>query len=161
MTRIRRPVTRDAGQPWRLRLFLLVSAILAVAWDAGALLRRARQGPWRVEVAGESMAPALRPGDWLLVDPTAARWPRRGTLVVVREPESDLVVVKRVAGRPGDRVAQGGAPPTLLGPAEAWLASDAPGAGIDSRRYGPVDAERLLGRVAWRYGPRQRFGRPR
>jgi signal peptidase I len=161
MTHVRRPVTHGAGQPWRLRLFLLASAILAVAWDAGALLRRARQGPWRVEVAGESMAPALRPGDWLLVDPTAARWPRRGTLVVVREPESDLVVVKRVAGRPGDRVAQGGAPPTLLGPAEAWLASDAPGAGIDSRRYGPVDAERLLGRVAWRYGPRQRFGRPR
>ena len=161
MTHVRRPVTHGAGQPWVLRLFLLASAILALAWDAGALLRRARQGPWRVEVAGKSMAPALRPGDWLLVDPTAARWPRRGTLVVVREPETDLVVVKRVAGRPGDRVAQGGAPPTLLGPAEAWLASDAPGAGIDSRRYGPVDAERLLGRVAWRYGPRQRFGRPR
>jgi len=107
------------------------------------------------------MAPALRPGDWLLVDPTPARWPRRGTLVVVREPETDLVVVKRVAGRPGDRVAQGGGPSLLLGPAEAWLASDAPGAGIDSRRYGPVDAERLLGRVAWRYGPRGRFGRPR
>ena len=112
-------------------------------------------------MAGESMAPALRPGDWLLVDPTAARWPRRGTLVVVREPESDLVVVKRVAGRPGDRVAQGGAPPTPLGATEAWLSSDAPGAGIDSRRYGPVDAERLLGRVAWRYGPRGRFGHPR
>jgi hypothetical protein len=161
MTHVRRPVTGSAGQPWRLRLFLLASAILAIAWDAGALARRARQGPWRVAVAGDSMAPALRPGDWLLVDPTPARWPRRGTLVVVREPETDLVVVKRVAGRPGDRVAQGGAPPTLLGPAEAWLASDAPGAGIDSRRYGPVDAERLLGRVAWRYGPRQRFGRPR
>ena len=160
MTRIRRPVTGSAGQPWRLRLFLLASAILAIAWDAGALARRARQGPWRVAVAGDSMAPALRPGDWLLVDPTPARWPRRGTLVVVREPETDLVVVKRVAGRPGDRVAQGGAPSTLLGPAEAWLASDAPGAGIDSRRYGPVDAERLLGRVAWRYGPRRSFGRP-
>jgi hypothetical protein len=161
MTHVRRPVTGSAGQPWRLRLFLLASAILAIAWDAGALARRARQGPWRVAVAGDSMAPALCPGDWLLVDPTPARWPRRGTLVVVREPETDLVVVKRVAGRPGDRVAQGGAPSTLLGPAEAWLASDAPGAGIDSRRYGPVDAERLLGRVAWRYGPRQRFGRPR
>ena len=161
MTRVRRPVTRGAGQPWRLRLFLLASTILAVAWDAGALARRARQGPWRVEVAGASMAPALLPGDWLLVDPTAGRWPRRGTLVVVREPETDLVVVKRVAGRPGDRVTRGGAPPTLLGATEAWLTSDAPGAGIDSRRYGPVDAERLLGRVAWRYGPRGRFGRVR
>lgn len=107
------------------------------------------------------MLPALHPGDWLLVDPTPARWPRRGTLVVVREPESDLVVVKRLAGRPGDRIVRPGGPLTQVGPTEAWLASDAPDAGIDSRRYGPVDAERLLGRVAWRYGPRRRFGRAR
>jgi signal peptidase I len=112
-----------------------------------------------VEVAGESMVPALRPGDWLLVDPTPACWPRRGTLVVVREPVSDLIVVKRLAARPGDRVVRADRPPTALGATEAWLASDAPGAGIDSRRYGPVDSERLLGRVAWRYGPRGRTGR--
>ncbi len=152
---------RNGRQPWRLRFFLLASAILALAWDAGSLARRARRGPWRVEVAGESMVPALRPGDWLLVDPTPARWPRRGALVVIREPESDLVVVKRLVGRPGDRIARDDGPPTLLGAAEAWLASDAPGAGIDSRRYGPVDAERLLGRVAWRYAPRGRSGRVR
>jgi signal peptidase I len=107
------------------------------------------------------MVPALRPGDWLLVDPTPARWPRPGTLVVVREPESDLIVVKRLAGRPGDRVVRADGPPALLGATEAWLASDAPDAGIDSRRYGPVDAERLLGRVALRYGPRGRSGRVR
>ena len=50
---------------------------------------------------------------------------------------------------------------TLLGETEAWLASDAPDASVDSRRYGPVDAEHLLGRVAWRYGPPRRFGRIR
>ena len=32
-------MTGSAGQPWRLRLFLLASAILAIAWDAGALAR--------------------------------------------------------------------------------------------------------------------------
>ena len=156
----RRP-RRGGRQPWRFRLFLIASAILALAWDAGSLARRARRGPWRVEVAGESMVPTLRPGDWLLVDPTPARWPRRGTLVVIREPESDLVVVKRLAARPGDRVVRADGPPTVLGATEAWLASDARDAGIDSRRYGPVDAERLLGRVAWRYGPRGRSGRAR
>jgi signal peptidase I len=154
-------MSRDARGPWRLRLFLLASAILALAWDAGSLARRARRGPWRVEVAGESMVPALHPGDWLLVDPTPARWPRRGTLVVVREPWSDLVVVTRVAGRPGDSVVRADGPPRALGTTEAWLTSDARGASIDSRRYGPVDAERLLGRVAWRYGPRGRCGRVR
>lgn len=107
------------------------------------------------------MIPALVPGDWLLVDPTSARWPRRGTLVVVREPESNLCVVKRLVGRPGDRIVRAGDAPIVLGASEAWLASDAPEAAIDSRRYGPVDEERLLGRVAWRYGPRARFGRVR
>ncbi len=161
MARVRRSRISGAGQPWRLRLFVLASAMLAVTWDAAVLVRRARRGPWRVEVAGESMAPALLPGDWLLVDPTTARWPRRGTLVVVREPDSDLVVVKRVAARPGDRVTRDGATPTFLGAAEAWLTSDSPRAGIDSRRYGPVEAGRLLGRVTWRYGPPGRFGRLR
>jgi len=107
------------------------------------------------------MVPTLRPGDWLLVDPTPAHWPHRGTLVVVREPGSNLIVVKRLSGRPGDRVVRGDGPPTLLGADEAWLASDAPEAGIDSRRYGPVDADQLRGRVAWRYGPRGRSGRVR
>ncbi|HEX7495633.1 MAG TPA: hypothetical protein VF349_03265, partial [Candidatus Limnocylindrales bacterium] len=39
---------------------------------------RLRTGVWRVAVAEESMAPALAAGDWLLLDPTPARWPRRG-----------------------------------------------------------------------------------
>lgn len=107
------------------------------------------------------MAPALLDGDWLVVDPTPARWPRRGSVVVVREPGSEIVVVKRVAGRPGDRVVGPGGSATLLGATEAWLASNSPDAAIDSRRYGPVDEERLLGRVAWRYGPNGRFGRIR
>jgi len=139
-------------------VFLLASAVLALAWDAGALARRARRGPWRAEVVGESMVPALRPGDWLLVDPTPARWPRRGSVVVVREPGGDVVVVKRIAGRPGDRVVRADGSVTVLGATEAWLLSDAPDEAIDSRRYGPVDDELLLGRVAWRYGPVRRFG---
>ena len=142
-------------------MFLLVSAALALAWDTGLLVRRARRGPWRAEVVGESMAPALQPGDWLLVDPTSARWSRRGSVVVVREPGSGIVVVKRIAGRPGDNVVGPDGSPMLLGESEAWLASDAPDAAVDSRRYGPVDAEHLLGRVAWRYGPPRRFGRIR
>jgi signal peptidase I len=42
----------------------------------------------RVVIRGGSMAPALLPGDRLLVDPAAyrAREPRRGDIVLLRDP---------------------------------------------------------------------------
>ncbi|HEV7809016.1 MAG TPA: signal peptidase I [Candidatus Limnocylindrales bacterium] len=124
------------------------------------------RGPWRVAVSEHSMSPAIQPGDWLLVDPTTTRWPRRGTVVVFREPDSQLLAIKRVAARPGDRV-ELDAGHLVLRDDEAWLLSDAPlaeltalgaGAPIDSRRYGPVPVELLVGRVWLRYWPVRRLG---
>ena len=115
------------------------------------------------------MAPTIRPGDWLLVDPTIARWPRRGSIVVFREPDSDLLAIKRVAAGPGARV-ELDAGHLILGDDEAWLLSDAgdadllaagSGEPIDSRRYGPVQVEALVGRAWFRYGPIERIGRIR
>jgi signal peptidase I len=113
------------------------------------------------------MRPAIEPGDWLLIDPTISRWPRRGSVVVFREPDSDELAIKRVAGRPGDRVpyAEGY---LVLGDDEAWLLSDANdaellaaglGEPVDSRRYGPVPVELLIGRAWFRYAPLRRLGR--
>jgi hypothetical protein len=113
------------------------------------------------------MAPAIEPGDWLLVDPTVARWPRRGSVVVFREPDSDVLAIKRVAARPGERV-ELDAGHLILGADEAWLLSDAPlaelvgegsGIPIDSRRYGPVPVECLVARAWFRYAPLARIGR--
>lgn len=113
------------------------------------------------------MTPTIRPGDWLLVDPTTTRWPRRGSIVVFREPDSDLLAIKRVAAGPGERV-ELDAGHLVLAADEAWLLSDASdaallasGAGqpIDSRRYGPVLVDALVGRVWFRYGPVRRAGR--
>jgi signal peptidase I len=132
-----------------------------------ATLRARIAGPWRVVVSEASMAPTIAPGDWLLVDPTTARWPRRGAIVVFREPDSDLLAIKRVAAGPGDRVDLD-AGHLILAADEAWLLSDATdaellaaGAGepVDSRRYGPVPVDALVGRVWLRYGPLARFGR--
>jgi type IV secretory pathway protease TraF len=104
------------------------------------------------------MRPGVEPGDWLLVDPTTTRWPRRGSIVLVREPGSDTLVLKRVAGRPGDAVrTPAGDGFRRLGASEAWLLGDARDASIDSRRYGPVTLDRLVGRAWFRYGP---AGRP-
>lgn len=112
------------------------------------------------------MSPAILPGDWLLVDPTTDRWPRRGSVVVFREPDSNELAVKRVAARPGDRVPYADGY-LILGDDEAWVRSDAPdadllaaghGQPIDSRRYGPVPVELLVGRAWFRYGPLRRIG---
>ncbi len=113
------------------------------------------------------MRPAIEPGDWLLVDPTTRRWPRRGSVVVFREPDSEALAIKRVAAVPGQRVAYADGY-LVLGADEAWLLSDAPdaelmaagfGQPIDSRRYGPVPLELLVGRAWFRYGPLRRVGR--
>jgi signal peptidase I len=125
------------------------------------------RGPWRVAVVEPSMTPAIQPGDWLLVDPTTTRWPRRGSVVVFRDPTDGQLSVKRVAGRPQERVpfADGYID---LADDEAWLLSDASedvaaaaGAGVpvDSRRFGPVPVDLLVGRVWFRYAPLRRIGR--
>ncbi len=131
-----------------------------------ALVKRAR-GPWRVVVSETSMTPTIQPDDWLLIDPTVARWPRRGTIVVFREPAADRLAIKRVAAGPGDRVELDEGH-LILGPDEAWLLSDASdavllaagtGQPVDSRRYGPVPVDALIGRAWFRYGPLGRIGR--
>ena len=111
-------------------------------------------------VVEDSMRPAIESDDWLLVDPTTKTWPRRGSIVVFREPETDLLAIKRVAARPGDHVR---IPERLLHlePDEAWLLGDAAEISIDSRRYGPVQLDRLVGRAWFRYGPPGRIGRLR
>jgi signal peptidase I len=132
-----------------------------------ASLRDRLREPWRVAVTEASMRPAIEPGDWLLVDPTVARWPRRGSVVVFREPDSEELAIKRVAAGPGDRVPYADGY-LILGPDEAWLLSDAHdaelmaaglGEPVDSRRYGPVPVELLVGRAWFRYAPIGRIGR--
>ena len=89
--------------------------------------------------------------------PDDVRWPRRGSIVVFREPDGGALAVKRVAAGPGDRVpfAEGY---LELADDEAWLLADAtptttaerrlrragrlaplrPGAGRAARRAGLV-----------------------
>jgi hypothetical protein len=130
-------------------------------------LRHRLTGPWRLAVAQASMEPAIAEGDWLLVDPTTSRWPRRGSVVAFLEPDSGALAIKRVAARPGERVAfETGY--LELADDEAWLLSDATeataaaaglGPPIDSRQFGPVPVAMLVGRVWLRYAPLRRAGR--
>src|SRR6185369_6422935 len=101
-----------------------------------------RRGPWRVAVTEASMAPAIEPGDWLVVNPLASTWPRAGAVVVFHEPISDALAIKRVAAGPGERVRFADGYLTL-GPDEAWLIADAAASATAAAGYGPpIDSTR-------------------
>ena len=107
----------------------------------------------RIAVAEQSMEPALRPGDWLLVwrglRPGRPPRIRPGQIVIARHPgRADFLLVKRAARRDGDGW---------------WLESDNRGAAaVDSRSFGAVPGELISGRVVLRYrrGPAAAGARP-
>jgi nickel-type superoxide dismutase maturation protease len=109
--------------------------------------------PSRVRIDGGSMAPTLVPGDWALTIPL--RHPRTGDVVVTEHPERPgFEMVKRLTAVPGDRVGD-----RTLGPDEWWVEGDFATASTDSRRFGPVRRDGLLGKVVLIYWPRERRGR--
>ena len=139
---------------------------LLVGVGLGALVARAMR-PWgwplaRFVVADHSMAPALLPGDRLLVLRwLARRRPRPGDVVVLRDPtDAARFLVKRVrAPEPA-----GLAPPITAvdpdRPAEAryTVRGDNAAASRDSRHFGPVGRGLIVGRAVWRYLPGARQG---
>ena len=118
------------------------------AWMAGvgvaASVIAAR--PFRVEVAGESMSPTLRPGDWLVA--TRAGRIHRGSVVVLRHPGRTFDLVKRVRAVPCDQVDG-----RILGPDEYLVVGDNETASTDGRSFGPVPREAIEGVVRFRYHP--------
>jgi nickel-type superoxide dismutase maturation protease len=101
-----------------------------------------RPAVWcRVVVTGDSMLPRLRAGDCLLVSVRARVQP--GDVVVARRPHvSGLLLVKRAVRR-----ADGG----------WWLLSDNAPVGLDdSRVFGVLPDDAVVGKVLFRYFPWRR-----
>ena len=103
-----------------------------------ALLRAMREGvAWmagrrqRVRVVGRSMEPTLAEGDFVLVD--RSRQPRIGQIVVAYHPRRrDLLVVKRLQALEQGRL---------------FLVGDNPTEGTDSRSWGPIESNQMVGVV--------------
>jgi nickel-type superoxide dismutase maturation protease len=120
----------------RLRLSTLppLAGVALLSWNVARRFER-------VEVTGDSMWPALRPGDRLLV--VRGGRARPGDVVTLADPRRpDRVMVKRVAARSSGGVVVHG---------------DNPAASTDSRHFGPVP--RVRGRAVYRYHPAARVGR--
>lgn len=125
----------------------LAGAALAAAAAIWLWLR-----PFRVVVAGDSMAPALLPGDCLVA--TRAGRVVAGAVVVAEDPRTPgFEVVKRVTAGPNR---PGGG--TTLGTDEHWLLGDRPDRSSDSRTFGPVRRSQIRGVVRLRYWPPSRVG---
>jgi signal peptidase I len=173
----RTPPPRD-DRPMRRTAALGAGALALGALALAALAaRRARLEPMLVK--GGSMRPTLDPGQRIAVSPLV-RPPRRGDLVVLGR-SSDLEVVKRVVGLPGERVrlaagrlevdgeavpepylAGGGGAGDLdlrLGPAQYLVLGDHRAASTDGRDFGPVGADALVGLVRFAYWPPRRLRR--
>jgi len=127
---------------------------LAVALAATAAYARWR--PFRVEVVGGSMRPALEPGEWAIA--VRVRTPRRGHVVVLEHPErAGFELVKRVIAIVRDVMPDG----RTLDTGTFWVEGDASDASTDSRAFGPVRLEAVRGRVVAVYHPWRRARRVR
>lgn len=132
----------------------------------------------RFAVVERSMAPTLEPGDHIL---TIRRPPTEGVVVVADAPDG-LRVVKRVVavgpaevaasddtllvdGSPSPWTPPGGMSGSgswTVAPGSVFLLSDAAHrTDADSRSWGAVAADRVVGVVGWRYRPIRRAGRIR
>lgn len=169
-----------ARLPGRLRAIVQIVCVVIVV----LLLRAEVATP--VRVSSDSMATTYEKGDVLVVDKLALHMgpPVRGEIVAFRSPADAAMTLKRVVGVPGDRVAlRDGhlflnevevAEPfvdysrensTYFGPVPVpagtiFVMGDNRADSIDSRNYGAVPTDAIIGRVRLRLWPWRHPARP-
>jgi signal peptidase I len=128
-------------------------------------------------VFGRSMEPNLQERQRLIIDKISYRLhpPQRNDIVVLSKPDMDEMLVKRIVALPGETIEiyKGvvyiddeslpepfphdvgiySMPPVTLGPLSYFVLGDNRDNSNDSRSFGPVKREHILGRVWLRYWP--------
>jgi signal peptidase I len=163
-----------ATAPWRKLLQETVQVVLpalALALVVHLFLAQA------TIVYGQSMEPNLLERQRLIIDKISFRLhpPQRNDIVVLNLPGMEEMLVKRIIALPGETVEihQGtvyidgdplpepyphgtglsNMPPVTLGPLSYFVLGDNRDNSNDSRSFGPVKREHILGRVWLRYWP--------
>jgi signal peptidase I len=157
---------RRASRLQRPLLLVLLTVTVAVFALLIAMLEPLR-------VTSGSMSPTLTTGDHVLIDKLSGRWrpSEIGDLVVFREPQGGELAVKRIVALEGQTVALedgvlhvDGAPrhesqvdlasvdsvyfgPVTVPVGGVFVLGDNRGDSIDSRTYGAIPADELVGRV--------------
>lgn len=140
-----------------------------------------------LRVPSESMVPTLQPGDRVLVNKLAYLMaePRSGDLVFFENPDVEgELVIKRVVGLPGDEISvRDGVVfvngerrdesyvdyrltdgsfygPETVPKGHVFVMGDNRYNSLDSRYFGPIPEDELLGEVSRRLWPPDRVGKP-
>jgi len=151
--------TTEEGPPRRWQQPLSYAVLLVVGFLypllSVAFLRAEVLEAFKIPTA--SMAPAIEPGDRVLVD----KWgwkpedAKVGDVVVFRCPQGDgRNYIKRVAGLPGDPIDD----ERVVPDGHLWVLGDNAENSCDSRQFGPVRFANVLGPVTYRYWPPTRIG---
>ncbi|PZC46886.1 MAG: signal peptidase I [Chloroflexi bacterium] len=108
-------------------------------------------------VYGLSMQPTLQDGQLVIVNKLAYKIgsPAVDDVVVLISPQGEVPLVKRIVGVPGDTVNLAGCNmcPVTLGPGQFFVAGDNRPNSLDSRVFGAVPEENIIGKIQLRYWP--------
>jgi signal peptidase I len=135
------------------------------------------------QVLGQSMEPTLHSTQRVVVEKVTYRFfhgPRRGDIVVISLPEQSEMLIKRVVGLPGETIEMRGGQvyidsglldeswtvnpgggsygPRDIPPLHVFVMGDNRGASNDSRNFGPVAIEHIVGHAWFSYWPLEYVG---
>ncbi len=134
------------------------------------------------KVYGASMEPTLHTDDRVILEKITYRFrpPQRGDIVVVKVSDRSQPLIKRIIGLPGETIAirngkvyingqpleedyltwptRGYLPPTRIPPMYYFVMGDNRNASNDSRNFGPISRDQIVGRAIFRYWPPSAIG---
>lgn len=157
--------------------FLEILEVVIVAVVSIYLVYSFIAQPFKVD--GKSMEPNFSTGDYLVVDEITYRFrgPVRGEVIVLRNPTNESeFFIKRVIGLPGEQIlisdskvfvdgqridetylpgniAMSDTPPFELGESEFFVMGDNRQSSFDSRNWGPLEKNQIVGVVRLRFWP--------
>lgn len=154
--------------------------IIAIALLVAFLIRNFLFQPYRVQMG--SMLPTLKENNLIIVNKITYRLndPKRGDIVVFRPPNgSKVFYVKRIVALPGETIEirngellingipleedyiSGATPgvygPLTLGRDEYFVMGDHRNNSLDSREFGPISKESIIGKAALVFWPPSAF----
>ena len=180
-----KPLTKFLSFVWEIAKIVVVAALIVTP------IRYFLFQPFLVR--GQSMEPNFENGDYLIVDEISYRFknPQRGEVIVFKYPNnSSQRFIKRIIGLPGEIIEIKNGKITIqedkssqvlneldylpllettgdikveLGENEYFVLGDNRAYSFDSRRFGPLSEEKIIGKVflrAWPFVDLKKFGAP-